>query len=93
MAKKVTSKNTVWLAINSGAKGRQGHGEKVNSAAAKKWKMDHPILVDASGKVGKSYGAKTTPHMFVIDTNGNLAYKGAPDNPPNGRRGNPTRRI
>ena len=87
MAKKMTSKNTVWLAVNSGAEGRQGHGKKVNSSAAKKWKMDHPILVDASGKVGKSYGAKTTPHMFIIDSNGNLAYKGAPDNSPNGRRG------
>ena len=87
MAKKVANKNTVWLAINSGAAGRQGHGKKVNSSAAKQWKMDHPILVDDSGKVGKAYGAKTTPHMFVIDAQGNLAYKGAPDNAPSGRRG------
>ena len=87
MAMKTAKSDTVWLAINSGAKGRQGHGKGVNTAAAKKWKMNHPILVDESGKVGKAYGAKTTPHMFIIDGNGNLAYKGAPDNSPNGRRG------
>ena len=84
---KTSKSDTVWLAINSGAKGRQGHGKSLNKSAAKKWKMNHPILVDESGEVGKAYGAKTTPHMFVIDSNGNLAYKGAPDNSPNGRRG------
>lgn len=87
MAQTVTSKDTVWLAINSGAKGRQGHGKSVNQSAAKKWKMNHPILVDADGQVGKAYGAKTTPHMFVIDAKGKLAFKGSPDNAPSGRKG------
>jgi peroxiredoxin len=87
LAQKVSSKDTVWLAINSGAKGRQGHGKSVNQSAAKKWKMKHPILVDADGQVGKAYGAKTTPHMFVVDAKGNLAFKGGPDNAPSGRKG------
>jgi len=87
LAKTTSSKDTVWLAINSGAKGRQGQGTEVNRAAAKKWSMDYPILIDESGEVGKAYGAKTTPHMFVVDAKGNLAYKGGPDNAPSGRKG------
>ena len=87
LAKTTVNKNTVWLAINSGAKGRQGHGTKLNRSAAKKWKMDHPILIDESGEVGKAYGAKTTPHIFVIDRRGHLVFKGAPDNAPSGRPG------
>ena len=46
--------------------------------------MKHPILVDESGRVGKAYGAKTTPHMFVVNKAGKLVYKGAPDNAPYG---------
>jgi hypothetical protein len=43
-----------------------------------KWSGD-AYLIDAAGKVGKAYGAKTTPHMFVIDPQGNIAYEGAID--------------
>ena len=84
MAKDYAKQGIVWLAVNSGAPGRQGHGKKLNSKAAAKWKMSHPILVDESGDVGKAYGAKTTPHMFVVDGAGKLVYKGAPDNAPYG---------
>jgi hypothetical protein len=41
--------------------------------------MDYPVLLDESGQVGRAYGAKTTPHMFVITPDGKLAYKGAID--------------
>ena len=44
------------------------------------FEMDIPMLMDYDGKVGKMYGAKTTPHMFVIDANGILAYHGALSN-------------
>ncbi len=84
MAKEYAAKGVVWLAVNSSAVGRQGHGKATNSKAAKKWKMDHPILVDEKGSVGKAYGAKTTPHMFVVNKAGKLVYKGAPDNAPYG---------
>ena len=84
MAKEYAAKGVVWLAVNSGAPGRQGHGKTANSKAAAKWKMKHPILVDESGRVGKAYGAKTTPHMFVVNKAGKLVYKGAPDNAPYG---------
>jgi len=74
------SKNVVWLAINSGAPGKQGAGLERNKQAKAEYKIDYPILIDESGAVGKMYGAKTTPHMFVIAPDGNLIYKGAFDN-------------
>lgn len=63
----------------------------VTAEAEQKWAESHdiknPILLDPSGVVGKKYGAKTTPHMFVIGKNGDLLYSGAiDDNPkPSGR--------
>lgn len=83
-AKKYTDKGIVWLAVNSGAPGKQGHGVDTNRDAAKKFGMEHPILVDESGQVGKTYGATNTPHMFVIDGKGTLVYRGAIDNSPDG---------
>ena len=44
-----------------------------------------PMLLDPEGKVGQAYGAKTTPHMFVIDAKGTLVYQGALDNAPFGK--------
>lgn len=43
-------------------------------------KVKSPLLIDADSKVGRLYHAKTTPHLFVIDKDGNLAYNGAIDN-------------
>jgi len=67
-------KGIVWLAIDST---NYGDDEK-NAAYAKKHKLAYPILNDFSGTTGKAYGAKTTPHMFVINK-GVLAYAGAID--------------
>ena len=86
LAKEVTqSGDTVWLAINSGAVGKQGADLKANQDAKRKWNMGYPILVDSDGTVGRAYGAKTTPHIFVIDEQGVLRYRGALDNAPLGR--------
>ena len=74
-----------WLAINSGAAGKQGHGVDVNKAAVGKWKLDHPVLLDEDGTVGKTYGATNTPQMVVIDKDGKVAYWGALDNAPRGQ--------
>ena len=76
--------DVAWLAINSGAVGNQGHGVETNKAAIKKWNLQHPVLLDEDGKVGKAYGATTTPHMYVVDANGVLVYAGAIDNNPRG---------
>jgi peroxiredoxin len=76
-AKKFGDK-VVWLAINSGAPGKQGHG--LDATSKTKWNIGYPILNDETGKVGNLYGAKTTPHMYVIDGQGILRYAGAIDN-------------
>lgn len=69
----------VWIAINSGAPGKQGTEKALNVEKASEWKIAYPIVLDESGKIGKMYGAKTTPHMFVIGTDGVVAYTGAFD--------------
>lgn len=81
---------TVWLAINSGAPGRQGHGVEVNREARKSFAMEHPVLVDESGKVGRAYGAAHTPHLYVVDPSGVLVYRGAIDNSPDGEGESPS---
>jgi peroxiredoxin len=80
-----TQGGVVWLAINSGAPGKQGAGAERNRKAAEDWKLEHPILIDEDGKVGHAYGATTTPHMFVIDGSGKLVFAGGVDNAPLGR--------
>ena len=79
------SDSVVWLAINSGAPGKQGTGVQKNQEAREAWSLSYPVLLDESGAVGHSYGAKTTPHMYVIAPDGNLAYAGAFSNAPMGR--------
>ena len=78
----VADSGVVWLAINSGAPGKQGHGLEVNQEAALDFDLDFPVLLDESGRVGKAYGAKTTPHLFVISADGKLRYQGAIDDAP-----------
>lgn len=84
MASTWTDKEVVWLAVNSGAPGKQGHGLDTNKEAAAAWSLSHPILLDEAGTVGKAFGAKTTPQMVVIDPDGRIAYDGALDNAPMG---------
>ena len=74
----------VWLSICSSAEGKQGYytaaeWQKIN---AEKQGAASAILLDPEGTVGRLYGARTTPHMFVIDANGKLVYQGAIDNKP-----------
>lgn len=84
LAARKTAEGVVWLAINSNAPGKQGHGVEVNRQAARDWKMNHPVLLDEGGKVGRAYGAVTTPQLYVIDPAGALVYRGALDNHPLG---------
>ena len=81
LQKKYTEKGVVWLSICSSAEGTQGHmtskawNEKTTAVKA----APTAVLIDADGTVGKAYKAKTTPHMFVIDKSGNIAYRGSID--------------
>lgn len=88
-AERLQKKGVVYLAINSGAPGKQGHGVDVNRKAAETFKLTHPILLDETGAVGKNYGATNTPHLYVIDASGNLVYGGAVDNSPDGEGQSP----
>lgn len=79
LVSKFKDKNVVFLAINSGAPGKQGHGVELNAGYKKDWKIEFPVLLDETGVVGRQYGAKTTPHCYVIDAKGVLVYAGAID--------------
>lgn len=76
-----TAAGVVWLTINSSASGNQGSldGPSANAYVAKVGGKQTAYLLDADGKVGHLYGAKTTPHMFVIDQSGLLRYMGGVD--------------
>lgn len=89
-AEDTTKKGIVWLAINSGAPGKQGHGVEKNKEGLKAFNLSHPVLLDPTGEVGRKYGATNTPHMFVVAADGTLAYSGAIDNSPDGEGESPT---
>lgn len=76
-----TGKDVVWLTVNSSAEGKQGHltPEAANTLIKEKGAKQTAYILDPKGEIGKLYGAKVTPHMFVIDKDGNLAYDGAID--------------
>jgi len=79
-----TSKGVVWLSVDSSAPGKEGHltAEQAN-AKMTEWKTKQTALVlDPDGKAGQSYGAKNTPHMFVINPEGKIIYEGAIDSKP-----------
>lgn len=89
-ADKAQQDGVVWLAINSNKPGSQGSAVETNRETKAKFGMNYPILRDESGEVGKLYGAKRTPHMYVIDAQGTLVYAGAIDNSPDGEGQSPT---
>jgi peroxiredoxin len=80
-------KDVVWLAVNSGAAGKQGNGLERNKKAREEYKIAYPVLLDEEGTVGKMFGAKTTPHMFVIGKDAKVAYMGAIDDDPSEKLG------
>jgi hypothetical protein len=79
-----TEKGAVWLRICSSASCNQGYyaADKINEKCKKEKSLQTAYLIDASGSVGKLYGAKTTPHMYVIGPKGSLIYAGAIDDKP-----------
>lgn len=89
LADKHATDGVVWLAINSGGPGKQGAGVDVNRQALTQFGMQHPVLIDESGSVGQLYGAERTPHMYVVNAEGVLVYRGAIDNSPDGEGQSP----
>lgn len=81
LQKMYTKKGVVWLTICSSAPGKQGYyeGGEINAILEKKKAAPTAYLLDPEGTVGKMYGAKTTPHMYVINPEGLLIYAGGID--------------
>jgi len=84
LQKQVTDQGGVWLTVISSAPGKQGHVTPAEEESYLKEQQAAPtdVLLDEDGKVGKLYGAKTTPHMFLVDPKGVLVYAGAIDDKP-----------
>jgi peroxiredoxin len=84
LQKKYTEKGVVWLTVCSSATGKQGYYEPAQ--LQEKMNENHfaatAYLRDPDGTVGRAYGAKTTPHMFVVNPAGVLIYAGAIDDKP-----------
>lgn len=79
--------DVVWLGVNSTNPDSGDYMQAAEQAAwATKRGVDYAVLHDESGEVGKAYGARTTPHMFIIDPDGVLVYNGAIDDDPPGRK-------
>src|SRR5436309_4948087 len=80
----ITGKGVIWLLVNSA--GRNSPSYRTPEAAKKEWATQKikatAWIDDSSGELGKKYGMRTTPHMFVIDKSGILAYQGAIDDRP-----------
>jgi alkyl hydroperoxide reductase subunit AhpC len=85
LPKQWQDKDVVWVAVNSGAPGKQGTGVETNRDAAAGWSMNYPVLLDETGVVGSAYGAKTTPQVVIVDKAGKVAFNGALDNAPLGK--------
>ena len=75
------AKGVVWISVNSSAEGKQGYcnPEKLTECIAREKSKAAQVIIDSSGVVGKSYDAKVTPHLFIINKDGMLVYDGAID--------------
>lgn len=76
-----TKNGGIWFTVASSAPGKQGHVDKDTAAKliADRAMKSTTILFDHDGKLGHQFGAKTTPHMFIINAKGSLVYQGAID--------------
>lgn len=88
MQASLREEGVVWLSIVSEASGKQGQvsPEKMQQQIEKRGGKQEAVLIDATGAVGQTYGARVSPHMVVVDPEGKMIYQGALDNQP---RGNP----
>jgi hypothetical protein len=87
LQKKWTDQGVVWLSVISSAPGQPGHisPQQANKLTADRGAAPTAVLFDPTGKTGRAYGARTTPHMYVINAEGSLVYMGGIDNRPTAR--------
>ena len=81
LQKEETAKGVAWLSIVSSAKGKEGYVDATKAAELTRARKASPtvVLLDPTGVAGHAYGARTTPHMFVISPDGKLIYMGGID--------------
>jgi peroxiredoxin len=84
LQKSASADGVVWLSIVSSAPGKQGFVDGAQATGLTKSRSASPaaVLLDPTGATGKLYGAKTTPHIYVITPKGEIAYQGAIDDNP-----------
>lgn len=88
LQREATGQGVVWLTLISSAPGTQGYvtAAQANELTASRKAAPSAVLFDAQGTAGRAYGATNTPHMYVIDRGGVLAYAGAIDDKPTSRK-------
>jgi peroxiredoxin len=81
LQREYTGKGVAWLSICSSAPGKQGYmsADEWSRTIERQKSAATAVLVDADGKAGRAYDAKTTPHMFIINPEGKLIYAGGID--------------
>jgi peroxiredoxin len=84
LQKYATSDGIVWLSIISSKPGKQGHvsGKQANALTQSRNAAPTAVILDETSAIGRLYGAKTTPHMYIVDKTGQLVYMGGIDNIP-----------
>lgn len=84
LQKTATDKGVVWLSIISSKPGKQGHvsGKQANQLTQSRNAVPTAVILDETSEIGRLYGAKTTPHMYIIDKTGQLVYMGGIDSIP-----------
>lgn len=84
LQKSAAEDNVVWLSVISSAPGKQGYvsGSDANTLTAQRGASPAAVVLDPSGTAGRTFAAKTTPHMYIIDANQTLVYQGAIDDNP-----------
>ncbi len=84
LQRETTGDGMVWLSVISSAPGTQGYvkGPEANRLTDERKASPSAVLLDPKGTVGRSYDARTTPHMYIIDPDGKLVYMGGIDDRP-----------
>ncbi len=84
LQKDMAKEGVVWLSVISSPVGEQGHvdGAKANELTRSRDAAPAAVLLDPNSRMARAYGATTTPHMYIVDPKGTLAYMGAIDDKP-----------
>jgi peroxiredoxin len=84
LQKDMAKEGVVWLSVISSPIGEQGHvdGAKAKELTTSRAAAPAGILLDPNSRMARAYGATTTPHMYIVDPKGTLAYMGAIDDKP-----------